>query len=199
MGAVSNALPRDAGDGLVTARLKLRRFAAADLPWLAALYADPDVAGPIGGTKTEDQCREMLEKRILAYYEEYPGLGIWLTCTHSGERVGFHLLNHIQGESLIQVGYAMLKAHWGRGYATEMCRALLRYGAAVRGLDTLLAIANPDNHASHQVLLKSGLQRKGERYFAHPAYAPGTLAYFERGAAEWLAEFAASTKRGAAS
>ncbi len=183
-------LPDDAGDGLATTRLFLRRFTPADLIWLTALNADAEVTRHIGGTKNSDQSREMLETRILRYYDDHPGLGVWLTCRRDDdEPVGFHLLNHIQGESLVQVGYTLLKAYWGYGYATEMSCALLHYGAVRRGLKTLLAIANLDNAASHRVLLKSGLERRGQRFFPHPAYAAsGDLAYFERDAADWLAE-----------
>ena len=185
-------LPRDAGAGLTSRRLRLRRFTGEDFPWLAAAYADHEVARFIGGTKTVDECRALFEQRFLAYYDQHPGLGVWLTCKRDdGERIGFHLLNHIQGEPLVQVGYALLKPWWGCGYATEMCRALVHYGAASYGLRTVVAIANLDNHASHRVLLKSGLARKADRSFPHAAYAAqGALAYFERDAAEWLAEFA---------
>jgi len=55
--------------------------------------------------------------------------------------------------------------HWGRGYATEMAIALLRYGYTVLGLPLIVAIADLPNAESQGVLLKAGLQRKGERTF----------------------------------
>ena len=184
------ALPADAGDGLCSERLQLRRFTLADLPLLSELNADPEVMRHLGGAVDTDRTRAMLETRILKYYEENPGLGIWATqLRDSGECIGFHLLNHIQGESLIQVGYRLFPRYWGRGYATEMSVALLRYGYTQLGLRSIVAIADLDNLASQQVLLKSGLHRHGERSFPHPAYACyGPLAWFERDAQDWLAE-----------
>ena len=107
----------------------------------------------------------------------------------TGRRVGFHLLNNIQGESLIQVGFALLKPAWGRGFGTEMASAVLRYGFVDLSLPRIVGMANLDNHASQHVLLKIGLHRHGERAFPHPAYASqGPLAWFERDAGDWLAE-----------
>lgn len=183
-------LPADAGDGLRTARLQLRRYTAADLPELIALNGDPEVMRWLGGPASADDTAKMLETRILAYYAKHPGLGVWATIERaSGTSVGFHLLNHVQGEALIQVGYRLHRRYWGLGYATEMSRALLHYGYVRLGLRSLMANTHPDNHASQQVLLKCGLHRCGERLFPHPAYAAfGPLAYFERSAADWLAE-----------
>lgn len=184
------ALPADAGDGLATARLQLRRYTAADLPALVALNADPEVMRWLGGPASADDTATMLETRILAYYAQHPGLGVWATIERaSGAHIGFHLLNHVQGESLIQVGYRLHRRYWGMGYATEMSRALLRYGFEQLGLPLLMANTHLDNHASQQVLLKCGLHRRGERLYPHPAYAAfGPMAYFERHAADWLAE-----------
>jgi len=186
-----NLLPADAGNGLTTERLVLRRYTLDDLPDLIALNRDPDVMRYLGGPVDERTSEAMLRGRILQYYGDHPGLGVWATCLRgSGEIIGFHLLNHVQGETLIQVGYRLHRRHWGRGYATEMAMALLRYGYVRLGLSTLMATALPGNTASQHVLLKCGLHRAGERFFPHPAYAPfGVLAYFERARAEWLAEF----------
>jgi ribosomal-protein-alanine N-acetyltransferase len=165
------------GDGfwLTTERLGLRRFTADDLEFLVELYADPDVTRHLGGLRDRASTRELLHTRFLRYYDEHPGLGIWMTVERAtATPVGFHLLNHIQGETIIQVGYALVKPAWGRGYAREMAHA----GMTTRA-----------NHASQRVLEKIGLHRNGERAFPHPAYASeGPMAWFERDAAEWIRE-----------
>jgi RimJ/RimL family protein N-acetyltransferase len=175
---------------LTTERLALRRFTAADLDWLLALYGDPDVTRFLGGTKDRAAIQELLNVRILDYYREYPGLGIWMTVERaSGEPVGFHLLNHIQGESIVQVGFALQKRAWGRGIGTEMASAVLRYGFVDLSLPRIVGIASLGNRASQRVLEKIGLRRRGERVFSHPAYASeGPMAWFERDADGWLAE-----------
>jgi [ribosomal protein S5]-alanine N-acetyltransferase len=178
------------GFWLTTERLGLRRFAAGDAEWLVELFADPEVTRYLGGTKTRAQTEELFRSRIVEYYDRHPGLGIWKTverCT--GRTLGFHLLNHIQGEPDIQVGFTLIREAWGRGFATEMGEALLRHGFRDLRLPRIAGIASLENHASQHVLRKIGLLRNGERAFAHQAYAAeGALAWFERDAAEWIAE-----------
>jgi RimJ/RimL family protein N-acetyltransferase len=181
-----------ASDGLwlTTARLGLRRFTPGDLDFLAGLYADPDVTLHLGGPKDRAQTETILRERVLDYYDRHPGLGTWVTVERAtGTPVGFHLLNHIQGETIEQVGYTLAKAWWGRGYATEMARAVLRYGFEELALPRISAIANLGNTASHHVLEKIGLRRNGERAFPHPAYAAqGPMAWFELDREDWLAD-----------
>lgn len=168
----------------------LRRFTPDDRDWLCDLYDDADVTRYLGGRKTPAKVNELLRDRILDYYDAFPGFGMWMTVERAtGERVGFHLLNNIQGESIIQVGFALAKPVWGRGFGTEMAAALVRYGFVDLRLPSIVGIANLENVASQRVLEKIGLQRRGERAFAHPAYAAeGPLAWFERNATDWLGE-----------
>lgn len=175
-------------DTLVTDRLSLRRFTWADLEWLVALNSDPRVMEFLGGVKERGTVEHVLRGRILDYYDQHPGLGIWATIERTtGRHVGFHVLNHIQGEKDIQVGYALVADAWGKGYATEMCRRVLRYGFTTLQLPQIVAITNLDNHASQHVLLKSGLRRNGERVFTHAAYADqGSMAWFEADRVPWL-------------
>jgi ribosomal-protein-alanine N-acetyltransferase len=175
---------------LETARLTLRRFEPADLEWLCELYADAEVTRYLGGLQTPERVREMLRTRFLEYYDQHPGLGIWLTTERSTRtRVGFHLLNNIQGETIIQVGFALSKTAWGKGYGTEMAAAVLRHGFVTLGLPHIVGMASLANLASQRVLEKIGLRRNGERAFPHPAYAAeGPMAWFERARPDWMAD-----------
>ncbi|MCE5233873.1 MAG: GNAT family N-acetyltransferase [Mizugakiibacter sp.] len=173
-----------------SARLALRRFTVADRALLYRLHRDPRVMRFAGGVLDRAASEAMLHERILDYYAQHPGLGVWATLERaSGACVGLHLLNHIRGEAHIQVGYLLFPEYWGRGYATEMASAVLRYGFAALGLAQIVAITDRANADSQHVLLKIGLQHRGERSLTHPAYAKqGPLAWFERDAADWLAE-----------
>ena len=175
-------------DTLTTKRLTLRRFTPQDFDLLLELYSDPEVMRYVGGVKKRDEVEAAMKTRVLEYYEQFPGLGMWATIEReSGACIGTHLLNHIQGEVYIQVGYVLFSRFWGRGYATEMTKAILRYGFTTLALPEIDAITDQPNVASQHVLLKAGLERKGERFFSHPAYAAsGPLAWFEADAERWL-------------
>jgi [ribosomal protein S5]-alanine N-acetyltransferase len=167
-------------------RLGLRRFTLDDLEALVRMYSDPEVTRYVGGQKDRAKAEEMLRGRILEYYDQHPGLGIWAGVElATGACTGMHLLNHINGEPDIQVGYVLFKEFWGRGYATEMALRLLRYGFCERKLPRIVAITDLDHEVSQRVLTKVGLRRKGERSLAN--YGESPLAWFERDAADWLA------------
>ena len=71
------------------------------------------------------------------------GLGIWATIERaSGAPIGLHLINHIRGETDIQVGYLLYPEFWGKGYATEGARAALRSQLADRSAEGQQRIAN---------------------------------------------------------
>jgi ribosomal-protein-alanine N-acetyltransferase len=178
---------RHPDDTLHSARLSVRRLTIDDLDWFAGLLGDPLVTHHLGGVKDRDGAETTLRTRGLDYYDQHPGLGMWATTERAtGRAVGFHVLNHIHGETDIQVGYALVQDAWGQGYATEMTVRLLRYGFEDVGLPTICAITNLDNTASQRVLLKAGLTRQGERTFSHPALASeGPMAWFEAHRATW--------------
>lgn len=182
---------RDAGDGLATARLVLRRVTAGDAPWIERLHGDARVMTYVGGVQTPERAREVMRERMLDYYGRHPGFGIWATLERAtGTVVGTHLLNDLRGTDLVQVGYLLFPEFWGRGYATEMSIGLLRYGFAGLGLARIHAITDLPHVASQRVLLKAGLHRHGERSFAE--YAAGApLAFFQRDREAWLADAAA--------
>jgi RimJ/RimL family protein N-acetyltransferase len=172
-----------------TDRLILRRFTSDEGALLARLHLDPRVMRYAGGVQTAEQSRAMFEQRVLAYYDANPGLGVWATIERaSGECIGLHLINHIQGESDIQVGYLLYPEYWGKGYATEGARAALRYAYGELRLPRIVAITDLANVESQHVLEKCGLRREGERALSHPSYAAaGPLAWFVSERDEWLA------------
>ena len=64
----------------------MRRFTRDDRDWLRELYADPDVTRYLGGVKSAAQADDLLQTRILDYYDANPGLGIWMTEERSTAR-----------------------------------------------------------------------------------------------------------------
>jgi RimJ/RimL family protein N-acetyltransferase len=180
---------------LTTERLGLQRLTPADLEWLTDLEKDPVVMRHLGGPKPPSHVEEMLRVRVLAYYDAHPGLGVWKTIERSTNLpLGIHILNHIQGESIVQVGFVLCQSAWGRGYATEMGRALVGHAFGTLRLPWIAGIASLDNEASQRALQKIGLRRNGERSFPHPAYAfAGPMAWFELDREAWLAERPAAT------
>src|SRR5262249_51803750 len=62
----------------------------------------------------------------------------------------------VEGTDEVEIGYAFYPEYWGRGLATEIAAACLAHGRRL-GVPSLVAIINPENHASQRVLTKVGL------------------------------------------
>jgi RimJ/RimL family protein N-acetyltransferase len=69
----------------------------------------------------------------------------------------------------------LLRAYWGRGYATEAARAALRYGFGNLGLDEIVAVTVPKNWRSRRVMERLGMSRAPAEDFDHPNLPEGAL------------------------
>ena len=59
-------------------------------------------------------------------------------------------------ENKIELGYAMFKPYWGKGYASESVKGGLDYAFRHLHLPWIIAITQTGNIASQSVLLKCG-------------------------------------------
>ncbi|WP_195762862.1 GNAT family N-acetyltransferase [Eggerthella guodeyinii] len=69
--------------------------------------------------------------------------------------------------NLYQVGYNIMKSHWGCGYTTEAMREILRYAAADLGITRVAASHAKENIASAKVLEKLGFAYEGDGVSFH--------------------------------
>jgi RimJ/RimL family protein N-acetyltransferase len=147
---------------LETERLVLRRFMAADVDHLCDLDGDPDVMRFLtGGAPTP---REVIERDILPgflrSYERGAGFGVWAAIAKATEDfLGWFSFRQRAGGAPDEatLGYRLRKAAWGRGYATEGARALVRKGFTELGVRRVLATTYQDNLASRRVMEKTGM------------------------------------------
>jgi ribosomal-protein-alanine N-acetyltransferase len=91
------------------------------------------------------------------------GWGIWLMLESSENTlvgdIGFK--GAPDALHTAEIGYSVLQAFQGRGYATEAARALVAWGLGQPGVERIVANCRVDNAASIRVLEKSGLRRTG--------------------------------------
>ena len=59
----------------------------------------------------------------------------------------------------IEIGYVLSRAYWGKGIATEVCKALTQYSFAHTNTKEVVAITDIDNTGSQNVLQKVGFKR----------------------------------------
>jgi RimJ/RimL family protein N-acetyltransferase len=142
-----------------TERLVLRELEAADAPFMLELLNEPSYILNIAdrGVRDLDGARAYLESRWRASYAQH-GFGLWLVEERAtGAAAGLCGLVRRDGLDDVDIGYAFLPAFWGRGYAVEAARGVVRHAREVVGLRRLVAIAVPENAPSIRVLERIGM------------------------------------------
>ncbi len=75
----------------------------------------------------------------------------------SGKFVGWCGLWRLDETKETEVGYALFKDFWGKGYATEASEAFLIYGFETLNLEKIVAVAAPENQNSCRVMQRLGM------------------------------------------
>jgi RimJ/RimL family protein N-acetyltransferase len=164
---------------LETARLRLRRFTGEDAADLAALHGDPAVMRYIDVRPVPREDVEGRElPRVLREYRELPdGLGHWVaTARAGGEFLGWFGLSPASSPGLdggTEIGYRLRPGAWGRGYATEGARALVRRAFTELGIERVVGTTMTVNLASRRVLEKAGLRLVRTFFLDWPLYLEG--------------------------
>ena len=151
-----------------TARLLLRPFAAADLDDYARLiFADAAVMRYL--PQRDLALRERAERTIVFFNDHWSqrGYGVWtVTDKITGDFIGHCGLNDVPEAGEVEVLYALGKAYWGQGLATEAACASVRFGFENANLTRLIALAVPENIASRRVMGHLGFAyEKDAHYF----------------------------------
>ncbi|MBJ7451007.1 MAG: GNAT family N-acetyltransferase [Blastococcus sp.] len=149
-----------------TARLRARPATVDDLPVFERLWGDERVGRTLGGVRDRAQVQQTLAE-AASHWRTW-GFGRWLL--DDGERpVGTVKLAHceIDGRPEVELGYAVLPEHWGRGCATEASAGALAHARDVVGLEEVVAFALVSNGASLAVMQRLGFRH--ERYLTRPA------------------------------
>lgn len=144
---------------LETERLLLRRFTPHDVDdLLRQVYSDPETMRYLPGGKpcSREQTEQMVQ-RFIEHWEHH-GFGA-MAIIHRANRqlIGQIGLQFIPGEAAVEIFYAIARPYWGKGLTTEAARAALVYGFEKAGLDSIMAVAVPDNIASQRVMQKIGM------------------------------------------
>lgn len=141
-----------------TERLLVRQLSSDDFDDMFAVYSDPEAMRWVddGQPITQDECRYWIGVTQKNYETRGYGMSA-IVLRATGKVIGFCGIVHPSGQEVAEIKYALLQAHWGKGYATEMARAMIDYGYREYGLREMIATIAPDNLASQKVMAKVGM------------------------------------------
>jgi ribosomal-protein-alanine N-acetyltransferase len=148
---------------LATERLLLRPLVPADAGALFAVFSDTEVmrywSSP-AWTAIEQAGQYIASAEEGLLNGATLRLGIEVAAT--GQLVGqAALYSFDQQNRRCDVGYALGRAHWGKGYLREALEALLDHGFAELNLNRVEADIDPRNAASAKALRRLGFRQEG--------------------------------------
>ena len=151
---------------LRTLRLRLEPVQDSHFEGLRALHSDPAAMRFLGGPKTDDEVRAW----ISAAQGHWARGGFnWRPVIEQGneELLGPGSTQHIANDETkpIEIGWRFRSEHWGKGYATEAGRAMLRFAFDEVGVREVYAVAKPENQASLRVMERLDMRYAGLRSF----------------------------------
>ena len=133
------------------------------------------------GSMTRERSDDFVD-RIERHWDEH-GWGLWAVEVPGVAPfigyVGLWPAGHVT-DGMVEVGWRLVREHWGRGYATEAAREALRFGFEEIGLDEIVSFTVPQNERSLQVMERIGLVRDPAGDFDHPRVDPTVYPHLVR-------------------
>ena len=144
---------------LETERLRLRPLRPDDADALHAVLGDADTMLWYPAPFTQEQTADWIQRWIDSY--QHRGYGLWaMELLSTGEVIGDAglVLQLVDDEPLVEVGWHVGRDMWGQGYATEGGRASVQWGFDNLDVDRIISLIRPENVASWRVAEKLGLK-----------------------------------------
>ncbi len=140
---------------LHTAHLTLRDWREDDFAAYAAIYADEDAARYVGGVR--DEVRSWRDFASHIGHWRWRGYGMFAAEeSDTGAFVGFGGPWNPHGWPEPEIGYVVAKAHWRKGYATEIALRTRQYAYEQLDWTTAVSLIHADNIGSKAVARRCG-------------------------------------------
>ena len=143
-------------------RLRLVPIGARHAPELRELHRDGGIARWYAGRWSEEQALRFAEETERSWRDR--GVGKWPAYADpAGAPIGRGGPSWavVEGEERAEVGWALRRAAWGRGYATEIGRAGLDHAFSVPGVEEVVSFTGAHNARSRAVMERLGMRYVG--------------------------------------
>lgn len=163
-------------ESFATERLRVRPYDERDIRALIDFYSRPEVTrflGPMAVIRDASGAHHKLSM-IAERHSSYAPLpyGYWAVTEPDGRIVGTTMLKPAPDAERrptenVEIGWHLHPDVWGRGYATELARALVDRFFGLTDGQRLIALVDPGNDKSAAVARRAGLAYVGltEKYY----------------------------------
>jgi ribosomal-protein-alanine N-acetyltransferase len=140
-------------------RLDLTALTEADMTSFAPFFESEEALKYIHWNVGDPGLLEDYFKRQFERYENRQGGMLGLRDRLTGAFVGVAGLlgQEAQGQEVVEIGYSLLPAFWGQGYATEAAKALKDQAFEVGLTDFLVSLVHRNNLPSRGVAERNGM------------------------------------------
>lgn len=148
---------------LQTERCMIRETTVEDVDCFYQIYGEPSITEYMESL-FEDRDEEIAytEDYIKKVYEFY-GYGMWTVLEkNSREVIGRAGISWREGYELPELGFVIGVPWQGKGYAFEVCEAVLRYAKEELSMERVQALVQPGNEKSLRLCEKLGFTFAGE-------------------------------------
>jgi len=148
---------------ITTPRLVLRWISEDDIDSLYEIFSNSEVMRYWSTVPLPNQAAAAELQREIAEGNESEKMFKWgLALRDSNIVIGTTTLFNLNLDNgRAELGYAMGRAYWGKGYMNEALKAFVSHAFEVIGLRRLEADVDPRNAASIRTLERLGFQREG--------------------------------------
>jgi RimJ/RimL family protein N-acetyltransferase len=147
---------------LYTDRLIMRPFRDTDIDDYSDMCADAEVMRFIGG-KTLTRHEAWRSMAMVLGHWVLRGYGLWAVEEKgSGRLVGRVGCHYPEGWPGFEVGWALARPFWGKGFATEAAQAALNYAFTALNQRHVISLIDKENLRSIRVAERIGETLEGE-------------------------------------
>ncbi|MEY8390845.1 N-acetyltransferase [Lachnospiraceae bacterium] len=142
-----------------TERCLLREITLEDLDALYELYQDESITRYMEGLYENRKKEEEYTRAYIEHMYTFFGYGMWVAVEKkSGKIIGRAGLDHVQlpGETILELGYVIGKPFQNQGYATELCKEILKFAGKSLKCPALYCLIHKENQISIHLAEKLG-------------------------------------------
>ena len=156
---------------LETERCLVRETTPEDAEAFFQIYSEPSITEFMENLYPDPEQEKAYIRDYRKNVYEFYGFGVWTVVEKaSGMGIGRAGLSYREGCEIPELGFVIGVPRQRKGYAREVCSAILQYGWEELGFTEVQALVEPENQASLRLCDGLGFRREREVTMENKAY-----------------------------
>lgn len=143
---------------LISQRLILQQISSDDITGIKSLFSESPSMLFLTDDQKREKAAEWVSKMETSFKKNNPG---YFSCFLKNDNTFIGhcglIKRHFNDEEIFELGYAILRKFWNKGFATEALTTCINFAFNVLKIKHLTAFIEPHNTASILVAQKAGM------------------------------------------